>query len=32
MNIREEKESDIKAIFEVTKQAFENHPISQSSE
>jgi len=32
MNIRAEKESDIKAIFEITKQAFENHPYSQGTE
>jgi putative acetyltransferase len=29
---RAEKESDIEAIFEITKQAFENHPISQGTE
>ncbi len=32
MNIRAEKESDITSIFEITKQAFENHPISQNTE
>lgn len=32
MNIREEKESDINAIFEITKQAFENHPVSHGTE
>ena len=32
MNIRAERESDITAIFEITKQAFENHPISQGTE
>jgi len=32
MIIRSEKQSDIKAIFEITKQAFENHPISQNTE
>jgi len=32
MNIRAEKESDINAIFEITKQAFENHPYSQGTE
>ncbi|MFC1620714.1 hypothetical protein ACFL2G_00265 [Candidatus Omnitrophota bacterium] len=26
MIIRAEKESEINAIFEITKQAFENHP------
>ncbi len=32
MNIRAENEADIKAIFEITKQAFENHPVSQGTE
>lgn len=32
MNIRAERESDITVIFEITKQAFENHPISQGTE
>ena len=32
MNIRAEKESDITLIFEITKRAFENHPISQNTE
>ncbi|MEW5800512.1 MAG: N-acetyltransferase [bacterium] len=32
MIIRNEKESDIQAIFEVTKAAFENHPISNHTE
>jgi len=32
MNIRKEKKSDIKAIFEITKQAFANHPVSQGTE
>lgn len=32
MIIRTEKESDINAIFEITRQAFENHPISQGTE
>ena len=32
MNIRKEKKSDIKAIFEITKQAFENHLVSQGTE
>jgi len=32
MIIRAEKKSDIKAIFEITKQAFETHPISQGTE
>ncbi len=32
MIIRPEKESDIAAIFEVTKAAFEHHPISQHTE
>ena len=32
MIIRAEKESDIEAIFEITKQAFENHPITPHTE
>ncbi|MFC1802356.1 GNAT family N-acetyltransferase [Thermoproteota archaeon] len=32
MIIRAENESDIDAIFEITKQAFENHPFSQNTE
>jgi putative acetyltransferase len=32
MIIRHETESDIDAIFEVTKAAFEHHPISQHTE
>lgn len=32
MIIRAEKEADIKAIFEITEQAFEDHPISQGTE
>lgn len=32
MNIRQEKESDINAIFEITRQAFRNHPYSQNTE
>ena len=32
MIIRAEKETDINAIFEITKQAFENHPNSQNTE
>lgn len=32
MIIREETEADILAIFEVTKAAFENHPISRQTE
>jgi len=32
MIIRAEKESDITTIFEITKQAFENHSISQGTE
>lgn len=30
--IRDERESDIKAISDVTKAAFDNHPISQHTE
>lgn len=32
MIIRVEKESDIKAIFDITKDAFENHVVSQQTE
>jgi len=32
MIIRNEKDSDIEAIFEVTRLAFENHPISRQTE
>ncbi len=32
MDIREEKESDISAIFNVTKDAFKNHPIGPHTE
>lgn len=32
MVIRAEKASDIKEIFEITKQAFENHPITPHTE
>jgi len=32
MNIRAEKKSDINAIFEITKQAFKNHPIEPHTE
>lgn len=32
MIIRSERDSDIEAIFEVTKLAFENHPYSQQTE
>jgi putative acetyltransferase len=32
MIVRKETESDIEAIFEVTKAAFENHPISDHTE
>jgi len=32
MIIREEKESDIDAIFNITKDAFENHPITPHTE
>lgn len=32
MIIRSEKESDIKIIFDITKDAFENHPYSQHTE
>ena len=32
MIIRAEKKADTKAIFEITKQAFENNPISQGTE
>lgn len=32
MLIRSEKESDIKIIFDITKDAFENHPHSQNTE
>ncbi len=32
MNIREENKSDIAVIFEITRQAFENHPYSKGTE
>ncbi len=32
MIIRNEKDSDVEAIFDVTKAAFENHPISNHTE
>jgi len=32
MMIRTEKESDIKIILEVTREAFKNHPLSQNTE
>ena len=32
MIIRKEEQSDIKAIFDVTKAAFENHPYSNNTE
>jgi len=32
MKIRSERESDVEAIFEVTKLAFENHPVSRQTE
>ena len=32
MMIRSERESDVEAIFEVTRRAFENHPVSRQTE
>ena len=32
MIIRKEEPSDIEAIFDITKAAFENHPYSQNTE